>query len=380
MGSINTGAIGSSPSVTWYITWTDGGSTFNITCYRGSDGQFYGGGWDAYIGFEDANGPLSYASTYISAPTYSNTTSTGQITLSAPAGATIVSFWALSNNFTSSGVIPPAQRKQAQYLNYVSVTVEDRIGSPSGTLLGSGTYNVTYGSTTRASSLRHSTYTGCTYLSDSGSTTITSATTLYRYFIVNQYNIYYYKNDNNGTVTNMPSSGMIYYRSSISNLTPVNSYIVTFDANGGTCSTSSLTSTRAFSSWNTASNGTGTAWAPGATFTQTSDLTLYAQWGSTSAITLPTPTRTGYDFLGWAESSSAAGGYIGSYIPAGSITLYAIWKAKGIVHLYVGGAYHSYLVWVYKGDGAGPNSNGWHHAMPKIYCTSGGSTKYHTCG
>jgi hypothetical protein len=60
--------------------------------------------------------------------------------------------------------------------------------------------------------------------------------------------------------------------------------------------------------------------------------------------------------------------------------LHAIWKAKGIVHLYVGGAYHSYLVWVYTGDGGGPSSNGWHHAMPKIYCTANGSTKFHTCG
>lgn len=380
MGSLNTGAIGSSPSVTWYITWTDGGSTFNITCYRGSDGQFYGGGWTAYIGFEDSSGPLTYSSTYISAPTYSNTTSTGSITLSPPASANIVSFWALSEDFTSSGVINPVNRKQAAYVNTVSVTVEDRIGSSSGTLLGSGTYSVSYGSTTRASSLRSTTYTGYSYSSDSGSRTITSATTLYRYFTANSYNIYYYKNDSNGTVANMPSNGTIAYGSSISSLRPTNTYTVTFNANGGTCSTPSLSSTRTFSSWNTAANGTGTSWSPGATFRQTSALSLYAQWGSASAITLPTPTRTGYDFLGWAESTSASSGSTGSYTPTGSITLYAIWKAKGIVHLYVGGAYHSYLVWIYTGDGAGPNSNGWHHAMPKIYCTSGNSTKYHTCG
>lgn len=380
MGYIYAANVGSQPSVTWYITWDDGGSTFNISCTRGNDGQFYGGGWTAYIGYETSSGPTStYSSTYISAPTYSNTQSTGQITVYPPAGATIVSFWATSENFTSSGVILPANRRQAAYVSNYTVTVQDRVGSSSGTLLGSGSYSVAAGTTTRASSLRSTTYSGYTYSSDSGNTTINSNTTLYRYFTVNSYNIYYYKNDSNGTVTNMPSSGTIQYGSAISNLTPVNSYIVTLNANGGTCSTNSVTSTRSFNSWNTAANGTGTAWAPGTTFTQTSALYLYAQWLSPSSVTLPTPTRTGYDFLGWGTSSSSTSGVIGSYTPTGNITLYAVWRAKGAVHLYVGGAFHTYLVWVYNGTG-GPNSNGWHHAMPKIYCTSGGSTKFHTCG
>ena len=52
-----------------------------------------------------------------------------------------------------------------------------------------------------------------------------------------------------------------------------------------------------------------------------------------STITLPTlkPTRTGYDFLGWATSSSATSAeYLsgGSYVVSGDITLYAIWHVS----------------------------------------------------
>ena len=42
-----------------------------------------------------------------------------------------------------------------------------------------------------------------------------------------------------------------------------------------------------FAGWNTAANGTGTAYADGATYTFTADITLYAQWTA-----LPTHTVT----------------------------------------------------------------------------------------
>ena len=43
-------------------------------------------------------------------------------------------------------------------------------------------------------------------------------------------------------------------------------------------------------------------------------------------MTLPTPTRTGYTFKGWADSASAASGTTGSYTPTSNVTLYAIWE------------------------------------------------------
>ncbi len=73
---------------------------------------------------------------------------------------------------------------------------------------------------------------------------------------------------------------------------------ITFDANGGsgtvptaittypkvakTIPSNSLTRTGyAFDSWNTASDGSGTAYATGSTITPTNDVTLYAQWKTT---------------------------------------------------------------------------------------------------
>ena len=89
---------------------------------------------------------------------------------------------------------------------------------------------------------------------------------------------------------------------------------MTYDANGSTggtvpidpaartppgrrspCSATPVTWPRpgyTFAGWNTAANGTGTAYAPGATFTITANTTLYAQWTA-----LPTYTVT-YDANG----------------------------------------------------------------------------------
>ena len=111
------------------------------------------------------------------------------------------------------------------------------------------------------------------------------------------------------------------------------SYTVTLNANGGTVSTTSLTAARttsySFKNWNTAANGSGTSYASGGSYTANADATLYAQWNSstsTAAVTLPTPTREGYVFKGWATSASATSGMTGSYTPSGNVTLYAIWE------------------------------------------------------
>lgn len=131
--------------------------------------------------------------------------------------------------------------------------------------------------------------------------------------------------------------------------TSAGSYTVTLNANGGTCSSASLSAARTtkytFSTWNTNSSGTGTSYAAGASYTTNAALALYAIYSSstsTAAVTLPTPTRDGYDFMGWATSSSATSGTTGSYTPTGNVTLYAIWGAKGLV--YIGNeAYQIYI-------------------------------------
>jgi uncharacterized protein (TIGR02145 family)/uncharacterized repeat protein (TIGR02543 family) len=107
-----------------------------------------------------------------------------------------------------------------------------------------------------------------------------------------------------------------------------------------------------FGGWNTKSDGTGTNYGVGQTYTVTSNVTLYAKWtaincavtfngnGATSgiptamnavysgSITLPSMARTGYTFGGWYENSAGTGtGYAGgtSYTVTKDITLYANW-------------------------------------------------------
>lgn len=74
---------------------------------------------------------------------------------------------------------------------------------------------------------------------------------------------------------------------------------VTFNSNGGTGTTASQTASTAtaltanaftrsgytFSGWNTAADGSGTAYANGASYAFTSSTTLYAQWAATLANT-----------------------------------------------------------------------------------------------
>jgi len=154
------------------------------------------------------------------------------------------------------------------------------------------------------------------------------------------------------------------------------SYTVSYDANGGSGAPSSQTSnyntsitvsatvpTRSgytFGGWNTAANGSGTSAASSASYTVTSNVTLYAQWtinsytvsydanggsgaptsssvnfGSTVTISSTRPVRTGYSFSGWntaANGSGTAYNWNGTVLsPAtftmssASVTLYAQW-------------------------------------------------------
>jgi uncharacterized repeat protein (TIGR02543 family) len=142
---------------------------------------------------------------------------------------------------------------------------------------------------------------------------------------------------------------------------------VSYDANGGAGSMSSQgssvsaalsqnTFTRSgftFAGWNTAANGSGTAYANQATYSFTSNLTLYAQWtlitksvtfdanggsgsmaaqvGSSSTSLTPNSfTRQGYTFSVWNTSANGSGtSYTdqAAYSFASDATLYAQWVA-----------------------------------------------------
>ncbi len=108
---------------------------------------------------------------------------------------------------------------------------------------------------------------------------------------------------------------------------------VTFNANGGSCSTASLDSVYTFNKWKSSANsalyaaGTATNDSLGAS---SGTVTLTAQWNQ-AAVTLPTPTRTGFTFKGWYDASSG-GNKIGdagsTYTPSANITLYAQWDVE----------------------------------------------------
>lgn len=147
------------------------------------------------------------------------------------------------------------------------------------------------------------------------------------------------------------------------------SYTVSYNANGGSGAPSSQTKwygksltlssskpTRtgyAFQGWATSSSGS-VAYAAGASYTANAGVTLYAVWkantytvkydanggtgapgsqtktyGTTLKLSTTKPTRTNYNFLGWATSKSATTAKYAAganYTANAAATLYAVWE------------------------------------------------------
>ena len=106
---------------------------------------------------------------------------------------------------------------------------------------------------------------------------------------------------------------------------PPNGYTITFNANNGYCSTSSLTTSYSFNSW-TVTSGYGSV--SGRTYTfGNGNGTVTASYYQNGAY-LPTATRSGYTFKGWytySSGGSKAGSAGEYYYPSSNITLYAQW-------------------------------------------------------
>ncbi len=151
--------------------------------------------------------------------------------------------------------------------------------------------------------------------------------------------IYYYVNYNANGGSSTPAQQSHQYNAAVTlssaisrNDTSETGYTVTLNANEGSVTPTSLTAARTtsytFKDWNTAANGSGASYNAGSSQIINNDVTLYAQWTSTTTtapITLPTPTRNGYRFEGWATDSAATSGVTGEYTPTGDVTLYAVW-------------------------------------------------------
>ena len=175
----------------------------------------------------------------------------------------------------------------------------------------------------------------------------------------------------------------------------INTYTVSYNANGGSGAPASQTKTygkaltlsatkptragHTFLAWNTKADGSGASYAAGGSYTANAAVTLYAQWQANAyAVTfdaqggsvtpagksvtygqpygaLPVPERPGYRFDGWF--TAAAGG---TQVTAETVvavtaaqTLYAHWTVQSIVRVMgADGALHAGVLYVMSADGA----------------------------
>lgn len=180
-----------------------------------------------------------------------------------------------------------------------------------------------------------STATTATYQPGASYTT-NAALALYAVWQQGTYTITYAANGGSSTPASQTKTHgvAITLRPAISRNNGTTSYTVSYSINySGGSNPSSGTATKTtkytFAGWK-ATNGT--VYAGGASYTTDAATTMTAQWtssSSTTSVTLPTPTRTGYTFQGW-WTASTGGTKVGnggaSYTPTASITLHAHWS------------------------------------------------------
>lgn len=174
------------------------------------------------------------------------------------------------------------------------------------------------------------------------------------------------------------------------NAAALTSYTITYNANGGSGAPASQTKTYGskltlsstkptrtgytFKGWGTSASATTVAYAPGAAYTANAKVTLYAVWeiisysvkynanggsgapanqtkkyGTTLVLSSTEPTRTDYDFLGWATSASASTPAYDpgdAYTANAAVTLYAVWELA-----YIKPSIYNLSVWRCDADG-----------------------------
>ena len=126
--------------------------------------------------------------------------------------------------------------------------------------------------------------------------------------------------------------------------------------------------------WNTDPNGSHKnnmgvdCWSCGATYSFTSDMTIYPEWGSSvPKYTLPTPTKVGYKFVAWNTNASGTGTNYAAgteFALRSNKTFYAIWEPEWTIKINNGTTWGDYHVWIYTGA---TSNNGWQQAIPYVY-------------
>ncbi|MES2431936.1 MAG: InlB B-repeat-containing protein, partial [Bacteroidota bacterium] len=182
---------------------------------------------------------------------------------------------------------------------------------------------------------------------------IAANTILYAQWTINSYTVTYDGNTNDGGSAPIDGSSPYIYNTTVTVL-----------------GQGSLTKTNYnFTGWNTAANGSGTSYAPAATFAISADVTLYAQWsiitytvtyngntntGGTAPVDGSSPyatgstvtvlgagslVKTGYTFSGWntaANGSGTAYAAAATFTITGNTTLYAQWTINTYTVTYNG--------------------------------------------
>ena len=158
-------------------------------------------------------------------------------------------------------------------------------------------------------------------------TKVTANTTVYAHWKANAYTVSYNMNGGTGSIASQTKTHGTNLTLTTTKPTGKN-FTVTYNANGGTVSSSSKTVSQSFTNWNTAANGSGTAYNAGATYSTNANVTLYAQYANPSIGSLPTPTRSGYAFDGWYTAANGGTKITDSTKVTANTTVYAHWKAN----------------------------------------------------
>ena len=164
------------------------------------------------------------------------------------------------------------------------------------------------------------------------------ALTLYAQWTAITYSVAYAANGGSSTPASQTKTyGVaLTLHGAISHANATATYTVSYRANytGGSnpsSGTATKTTKYTFNGWK-ATNGT--TYAAGGSYTANAATTMTAQWTSkatTTSVTLPTPTRTGYTFGGWYKEpacTNKVGNGDASYTPTADATLYAKWTAN----------------------------------------------------
>ena len=395
------------PYIGWNVTWNTGNTVFTITASKPSSSAEMGAtglSWTGYIWFGDFydlwgridQGEEGLVGNYIQQWTIKPDTSTDPASYSTTVSLGITPHDSMNLGFTCLGT------EESHGLGFLTgyvntsttwnplrtITVREVKKTVSGAAFADyDYYPVEMHSSWTAAQLRPPSehqHIGYEYVSCTSVNDIQVDTTLY--LIYNPLTYYVSYNANTAaTVSNIPPPGYVEFEGNVSpygeEQYPLKYYTVTLNPTGGVLNETTLISTAQFNCWRTEVNGITIDVDAGSTYIWTQDLAFYARWGAMSPVILPVPTKIGYNFVTWGVTSTATSGYApGSFTPDEDIELFAIWESTGIIQIYHDGAFTNHLVWLYKGDGGGPNHDGWHHVMPKLYCTQNNVTQFYNVG